>query len=412
MKRICIYTIIVINLLSFSFSAHSQALKYSEIDKLLNHYAQNGMFNGCILVAEGTEIIYEGAFGYSDFENKTKLKIDDVFGIGSIAKQFTATGIMILVESGELHLDDKLTDFFPEFEKFEHEITLYHLLTHTSGLFDYANELGMDLNNQMETITPKEAFDKIIGTNRLKFKPGEKRSYSNSGYFLLSLIIEKVAGKSYREFITENIFNPLGMESSCANDYLDSSLITRVKSYEFMNELDWDLKLKVNGDGGLYSTVHDVLLWNQSLSNGKLLNENSLSAVFQPTALNDGKKIDYGFGWDFQLRENGKLVYHRGAIAGFRCHNEYNLTNRHSIIIFTNDALMSEILEVSNNVRNILNNQPVNIKKRPLSNYLFELWYLRELSETHDSIEQITIEEIEDKYSISEDRLNTLGYFF
>ncbi|NPD47299.1 serine hydrolase domain-containing protein [Lentimicrobium sp. S6] len=411
-KIIWAYTAIVINVLLNSFNAYSQTLNFAEIDKLINQYAQNGMFNGCVLAAEGSNVIYQGAYGLADFENKTNLMIDDVFGLGSIAKQFTATGIMILIEKGEIEFNNKLIEFFPEFVDFASEVTIHHLLTHTSGLFDYLNEQGLELNNQMKIITPKEAFDQILNSKRLKFKPGTNWSYSNSGYFLLSLIIEKVSGKFYHEFISEQIFIPLGMKSSSVNYHLDTVAINRIKSYEFQMESDWDLKLKVNGESGLYSTVHDILLWNQSLSSEKLLSEKSLNLIFQPTELNDGKKINYGFGWHIQQKENEKLVYHRGATAGFRCHNEYNLANEHSIIIFTNDAGMSEVFDISNNIRNILNNKPITVKKRPLSNYLFDLWYLKGLKVTQDTIKHLLINGFKDRYSRSESRLNTLGYHF
>lgn len=406
--RTIIIGIIILPVLVFN-NITQQSDFSKEIDKVIDYYAVNGMFNGCILVAENNNIIYENAFGYSDFEEKKYNSIESVFCIGSITKQFTALSIMILQERGKLSYDDKIVKFFPEFKDFADEVTIRHLLTHTSGLLDYLNDLS--LHEKLPEVNDEIVFDSLVATKRLKFKQGEKYSYSNSGYFLLAIIIEKITGKSYREFISENIFEPLGMKNSYVLDKSFYDIPNKVKSYEFWQEIDTDLRVKVNGHGNIYSTVKDLLVWNNSLSTYKLVGKSTLDIAFSPPKLSNGEETDYGFGWHIEEDQNEKTIFHRGGIAGFRAYNSFRLNNKISLIIFANNKEMSEVNAIINNLENILNRKPYTLKKKSICDYFYELWYFRGLKAAQNKIQHVLKNE-RSKYDLSEFRLNELGYHF
>jgi len=225
-----------------SFNPAFAQNKSNELDELFAYYYENGMFNGIVLAAENGKVVYKKAFGFSDFENKIPLDTSSVFSIGSVTKPFTAVAIMMLKEKGLLSYEDKLTDYFPTFPDYAKTITIRHLLTHTSGLVDFINDLK--LLKKVPDLTDVIGLDSLINQPALKFETGKKYSYCNSGYFLLALIIEKVTGKTYGEFIEENILKPIGMKHTYVLDETMTNIPNRINSYKFFWEKsDDDLQL-------------------------------------------------------------------------------------------------------------------------------------------------------------------------
>jgi len=288
--------------LSQSKSTSVNTAEVSKIDKLMQYSYENGMFNGVILVTNSGEPIYKKAFGYADKINNRKLNDSSIFYLASVSKQFTAMAIMILKEQGKLSFEDKLTMYFPEFSGFANDVTIKQLMTHTSGMPDQYR-LGIykaGLTNEMV----KEA---LLKHGKLNFKPGYKYSYSNGGYVLLSLIVEKVSGISFHEFMELNIFNPLGMANTLVYDESAPNIENRAVGYDHEGELN-DYNIFTTGAGGMYSNVHDLYLWDQALYTEILVSKTSLEEAFTSTYLNNGTLSNYGYGWIVSDNNGQKVV--------------------------------------------------------------------------------------------------------
>lgn len=197
----CLFTFLILNVNCLSNS------KTEKIDELLSYCHERGMFNGCALIAEHGNKIYSKALGYIDYETREKLNTDTSFYIGSIAKQFTAMAIMMLKEQKKLKYDDRLSNYFPEFPSYAEKITVRHLLTHTAGIANYT-----EFDIIKTGLTNREVFNFLVSREKLDFEPGTKNSYSNGGYVLLAMIVEKVSGMSYPDFLKKRIFSPLKMD--------------------------------------------------------------------------------------------------------------------------------------------------------------------------------------------------------
>ena len=252
-------------ILTGSYIAQSKSM---QLDTLFSYYNENGMFNGIVLVAENSRIVYNKGFGFSNFENKSSFDSSSVFAIGSITKSYTATAIMMLKEKNLLSYDDKISKYFTEFPEESFKITIRNLLTHTSGIPDFrSGKFGVFklplLTNEIAYNTIKDNFD-------LLFDPGSEYSYSNSNYFLLAMIIEKITGMSYPEFMKENIFKPLGMNNTYINYEFRDSIPNRINGYTYYwKKTDYDLTDKAIGHGNIYSTIYDQYLFDQALYSEK-----------------------------------------------------------------------------------------------------------------------------------------------
>jgi len=289
---------------------------------IFNRVIKGNSPGASVLVAKDGEIIYQNGFGYADIGNRVPFIVDTKSRIGSVTKQFTASAILKLIEAGELSIDDRLSKYVPDFPRGE-EVTIHHLLTHTSGIHSYTEK-----EDFLKTVTlgvePEEHI-KSFKNDKFDFDPGEKWLYNNSGYFLLSYIVEKVSGQSFNDYLKGEFFDSLGMKNTGIHT---PKLILENEatgySYEngkFQKALDWNMS-QAAGAGALYSTVGDLFLWNEGIFNGKVLAESSLEAAFTPVTLNDGKKAEalgggYGYGW--MINEKGRLksIKHSGGLHGF-----------------------------------------------------------------------------------------------
>ena len=274
-----------------------------------------------VLVARDGKILYEKGLGLADIERKQPVTADTRFRIGSITKQFTASGILRLQEAGKLQVTDLLSKFFPDFPR-GGEVTLQHLLTHTSGIHGYTETPGF-MQNVTKPTSPVDLIASIKGFP-YDFKPGERWNYSNSGYFLLGNIVEKVSGQEYGDFLHQTFFAPLGMADTGVyrNDKPPSGAAVgyEYENGQFKKALDWDMSW-AGGAGAIYSTVKDLYRWNEAVFGGRVLNKENLAAAFSPVVTeenkNDKSADGYGYGWGISHFRGAREVSHNGGLNGF-----------------------------------------------------------------------------------------------
>ncbi len=309
------------------------------VNWLFEHVIKEGYPGAALLVAQDGRILYQNGYGYADIGNRVRITPETKFRIGSITKQFTAAAILKLQEGGKLSVDDKLSKYYPDFPR-GNEITLYHLLTHTSGLANYTNKPDF-LKKVMTEATPAEIVESIK-SDKPDFSPGEKWDYCNSGYFLLGCIIEKVSGKSLEAFFQETFFDPLGMKNTGIHHW-NRILDHEATGYSYLGgkvqrSLDWDMSW-AGGAGALYSTVGDLYRWSDALFNGKVLTAASLEAAFTPAKLKDGKApaMSYGFGWIIGKLRGLKSLAHDGALHGFVSYLMQLPDQRFTVVVLANN---------------------------------------------------------------------------
>lgn len=279
------------------------------------------MHSGTILIARQGEVLMHENCGYRNAEGTSPFTERSAFNLASVSKQFTAMGIMILAHHGRLGIDDPVSKWLPEIEA--PDVTLRHLLHHTSGLADYMTLASKHLDEDT-TLT----FDRLLSLFKKhrpvqSFTAGEKFEYSNTGYVLLALIIERASGIPHAQFMAENIFQPLGMDDSSAFNLLSApdTLAERVYGFRkrywlFGENVPYDLTSLdgISGDGGIYASARDLVKWSRALSSNVLLPQDVIKEVFKSGRTNDGNKTDYGFGWF--LDKKGTLS-HNGLWVGF-----------------------------------------------------------------------------------------------
>ena len=291
------------------------------VGALFSRVITNNGAGAAVLVAQNGKVLFQKGYGLADISAGTPITPQTKFRIGSITKQFTASAILKLQEQGKLSVGDKLAKFFPDFPR-GREVTLRHLLTHTSGIRSYTDMPGF-----IEKVTAPITPDKLIDSFKdepYDFAPGKKWHYDNSGYFLLGMIVEKVSGKSYEQFLRENFFEPLKMNDTgvyrtgLALEH--EALGYQFESGKFNKALNWDMSW-AGAAGALYSTVEDLYRWNEAIFTGKALSDASLKAAWTPVLTEDDKKDDpevgYGFGWDIALVRGVRAISHGGGLNGF-----------------------------------------------------------------------------------------------
>jgi D-alanyl-D-alanine carboxypeptidase len=276
---------------------------------------------GAIIVMRDGKAIYRRAYGLADMAKKTAIKPDDVFRIGSVTKQFTAVAILMLVEQGKLRLSDDITMHLPDYPAAStaaKKITIEHLLTHTSGIPSYTDSpnFAAQMNKDLTTQQMVDQFKALP----LQFDPGTEWRYSNSGYFLLGVIIEKVAGMSYADFMAKNIFIPLDMRDT-AYEGNERSGKKRIEGYTRRDDrtiIDQPVSMtQPYAAGSLISTVDDLGKWDNALMAGKLLKAETWKKAFTDTTLTNGNKTGYGYGWIIRQLRGVPAIAHGGGINGF-----------------------------------------------------------------------------------------------
>jgi CubicO group peptidase (beta-lactamase class C family) len=292
-----------------------------------------------VLISSGGSILYKKGYGYADIGYGIPAGTDTKFRIGSITKQFIASAILKLQEEGKISVHDKLSKFIPDFPRGD-EVTIHHLLTHTSGIHSFTDRPDFLKTATVKT-TSQEMID-LIKSDPYDFNPGERFQYNNSGFFILGYIIEKITGKPYGEYLKETFFTPLGMNNTGVHN---SSVILEneatgysINNGIFEKSLNWDMS-RIGGAGSLYSTVEDLGLWNEAIFNGKVLSEQSLKSAFTPVTLNNGKKpdeMDYGYGWAIAKMRNLDFIGHGGGLHGFLSQLTRQPEEKLTVVVLTN----------------------------------------------------------------------------
>ncbi len=287
-----------------------------------------------VLIAKDDKILYRKAFGRANLELNVPMKPENVLPLASITKQFTSVAILILMEQGQLSLKDPLSKYITDFPR-GNAITVHHLLNHTSGIVSYTNLPAFRTKTRLD-LTPEEIIDSFKNLP-LDFNPGEKYAYSNSGYVLLGYIIEKLSGRSYEDFIQENIFDKLGMKNSYyANTY--KIIPNRANGYQLYEgnyeNAEYMSTTIPYAAGSLMSTIDDMFLWQSAIHKNILISESSKQIAFTNYTLTNGKHTNYGYGWAINEIAGVATVEHTGGINGFTTSGIYVPgTNFYSIVL-------------------------------------------------------------------------------
>jgi CubicO group peptidase (beta-lactamase class C family) len=308
-----------------------------------------------LLVVDHDEIVYRKSYGLADLETQRLITADTSFYLGSISKPFTALAIMLLAENGRLSYDDRLSAFFPQLPAWSAEISVRHLLHHTSGLPEYLPFFKGDefVARDMNGITNEVVLDRAMNLAGPEFPVGTRFAYSGMGYVLLAMIVASVSCQSSAEFLKARIFDPLGMKHTVA---YDQSRPARHKlAHGYLQEKNrferWDYPMLTVGDGGLFSTLDDLFIWDQALNTERLVPKDALDRAFTSGTTNDGTPVDYGFGWYTnvfpivsasernQLRAlgaNPRYVAHGGGCVAYFNYIIRLLDTRRTILVLTN----------------------------------------------------------------------------
>ncbi|MBN1938143.1 MAG: serine hydrolase [Candidatus Aminicenantes bacterium] len=332
MRKAGIFVLAICSLmmaLDFAASAQEVALKprpaasspsplAAKMDAYLSGIYKPGNPGAAVLVKAGGKTILRKGYGMADLELGVPVEPNMIFRLGSITKQFTAVGILMLAEQGKLALTDDLSKFLPDYPLRGRTITIEQLLTHTSGIKSYT-----DLEEWLPLLRKDMTVAEIISLFKDKpdeFAPGERWLYCNSGYILLGAVIEKVSGMSYRDFVEKKIFEPLGMKRSYY-DVTNRVIPGRVPGYQMGNagfeNAPYLSMTQPYAAGSLMSTVDDLALWAESLLSGRLVKRETVERAWMPHVLKNGRSTGYGYGWFKSMYKGHRFIEHGGGVHGF-----------------------------------------------------------------------------------------------
>ncbi len=309
-----------------------------KVDRIFAAWDTTATPGAALAVVRDGKIIYERGYGMASLEDGLVMTPSKVFDIGSVSKQFTAACVALLVAEGKIGLEDDVRKYIPEMPAAERPVTVNHLLHHTSGLRDYNALLELSgFRSDADCPTVEEALRVICLQKKLNYTPGREYSYTNSGFFLLSQIVERVSGRSLNAFARERIFGPLGMKSTLYQDDHNQIIKNRARGYDRtekgfrINMSAWD----ETGDGNVYTTVEDLFLWDQAFYSNAL-GRSVMDMMHTCGVLNDGKPIDYAWGLVIGEYKGLKTVEHGGAWAGFRANIVRFPEEKFSVICLAN----------------------------------------------------------------------------
>lgn len=309
------------------------------LDSIVNMYHNNYNFNGEVLVNYKGYKIYEGKVGYANPNKKTPIDSGKAYQLASVSKQFTAAAIMMLEEENEINYDDKVVQFFPQFPY--EDITVKHLLNHTSGLPNYMWLIEHKYHSDKQPYND-EVIDLLAEQDLfLNFHPGTRFNYSNTGYVVLASIVEKVSGNRFGQFLEQRIFDPLNMDQTFVySAALDKDYPERINGFRrygrYYRKIEDNAHDGVVGDKGVYSTASDLYKWDQSLYKKTLLPKNQLKQAFTRARLKNGNQVDYGQGFRLEKQNGEKVVYHNGLWNGFRTSLKRQVKDTISLIVLNN----------------------------------------------------------------------------
>ena len=403
---------LTISIIVFSFDNCCNAQTTAQkIDKLIQQYSAYGEFNGCVLVSQNNKVILKKGYGYANFEQKISNTIDTKFYIGSVTKTFTDLLVMQLVEKGKIRLDAKISEYLHDYPKPNGDsVTIYHLLTHTSGIPDDSDpRIDVDYYRHYSHNEMLALFDSLP----LQFTPGSKWKYTNAGTYILGMILERLTGKAYSELLNENILIPLGMKNT---GYTESK--TPIKKFAFGYDLSGvNPVIKKNYDvtvafsaWGMYSTIEDLQKWNEELYTEKLLSRKYLDIYFTPY------KDNWACDWmilknkPFYYANDSSIATYRGGNFGpFECFTVRYAKERHSIVLMGNCSY-SRAEEIIKNITGILFNKPYTLPKQSLQKTFSEILDKKGLPNASDDI--LNKAKDTNTYYISASEFLHLGYAY
>jgi CubicO group peptidase (beta-lactamase class C family) len=316
----------------------------ARVEALFADFNQADTAGASVMVIRDGAVVFAKGYGLADLAAKTPCSTNTNFRLASVSKQFTAMAVLILRERGKLSLDENLLAFFPEFPAFGKQITVRHLLTHTSGLLAYEDLIpdGTTIPVLDQDVLRILAGNGATNSAPTYFPAGSQYRYSNSAYALLALIVQARSGQTFAHFLKENIFTPLGMTNTLAYEAGNSVVPNRSFGHSLRTNgwqrTDQSLTSSVLGDGGIYSSVVDLFKWDQALYTMKLVSEKTLQEAFTPATLTDKPGRSYGFGWYLGEYRGLKQIWHGGESIGFRTRLARFPEKKFSVIILCNRA--------------------------------------------------------------------------
>ena len=289
------------------------------LDSLFARFARPGMPGASVLVMRGDSILVRESFGEADVEAHEAMSPATNLRLASLSKQFTATAILLLVRDGKLSVDTAVRAILPELPPYAADVRVRHLLTHTSGLWDYEDFVP---DSQRRQVHDADALSLISAqADSLYFAPGSAWRYSNTGYALLALIVERVSGMRYADFVRDRIFVPLEMRATLAHEEGRSVVPQRAWGHtvqgDTVTRTDQSNTSAVLGDGGIYSSIDDLARWHASLSRAPLVGDSLWRATTSPFVLTNGTPTEYGFGWFVERYRGHVRLRHHGETRGF-----------------------------------------------------------------------------------------------
>jgi len=311
------------------------AARADRVDQYIKTQMQQHRIPGLALkIIQNGKVVKTASYGMANLELNVPVKPETVFEIGSITKQFTAAGILLLAQEGKLSVDDPISKYLKETPEAWREVKIRHLLTHTSGIKNYTGLDGFQLWRHLT----QARFIQAIGAQPMDFQPGASWKYCNTGFSLLGYIVENVSGMDYWDFMGQRIFQPLGMHATTSRR-LSAIIPNRAAGYEQTNHVwinrDSDLT-DVFSAGAIASTVEDLAKWNASLEGESILTAASKAQMWTPVKLNDGTVKKYGFGWFLDTLAGHKNIGHGGSTSGFSATIQRFPDDKLAVIVLTN----------------------------------------------------------------------------
>lgn len=370
MKKVILLICLCLILSILPLSAQSnkktsnQKLKVENIERLIESYVENHLFNGSVLVEKKGKVIFKKGYGLANMEWNIPNSADTKFRIGSITKQFTATLVLLLEQEGKINLQAKITDYLPWYRKDTGDkITVENLLKHTSGIPNYTAKADVMNDIALHNYSPKEIAEKFLSDD-LEFEPGTKFSYSNSGYFLLGVIVEEITKRSFAENLKEKIFAPLAMKNSGIDSPFEL-IEKRAAGYEYglegyKNANFINMESATYSAGAIYSTVEDLNLWQNALYGDKLLSKKNKNLMFTPTFGNYGYGLFIGKSKPNGMSKEMTSIGHHGGISGFSALLIEFVETETTVILLDNTRAekRGNLENISLGIFQILNNLP------------------------------------------------------
>jgi len=333
--------LIPIIILLFAFSANAQISKvqYQQIDSLFTEWNKSNHPGGAIGIMQNGKTVFLKAYGLASMEYLVPNTIGTLFNTGSVSKQFTAMGIVLLQQQGKLSFDDDIRKYLPELPDFGETISIRHMLHHTSGLRSLHAMLGLAGWRGDDSRTNEDLNRFMNKQQDLNFKPGDEYLYCNTGYMLMVNIIERVTGEKFPKWMKNNVFEPLGMTNTYVEDNYNRIVLNNATSYYKDESNDFNRSVEYwgyIGSGNMHSTVEDILIWLNNFSEPSLNWERAFKMLQTTDKLNDGSKNNYAFGVTVDEVKGLKRIQHGGAIGGFRSFVSAYPEEQLSIAVLTN----------------------------------------------------------------------------